>query len=64
MASPSGLPLSPDPFAIAYGPADWPEDHAHENGDYRNQCCHCGEFFYGHKRRVTCKRCAFAVPLP
>jgi hypothetical protein len=40
----------------------WPEDFAHENGNYQCLCCHCGVIFYGHKRRVTCKRCSLAVP--
>jgi len=38
----------------------WPEDFAHENGNYDNKCCHCGRIFRGHKRRVTCKVCAAA----
>jgi len=36
----------------------WPEDALHENGNYENQCCHCGEMFIGHKRRVSCKPCS------
>lgn len=37
---------------------DWPEDFSHENGQYQCMCCHCGNMFIGHKRRVTCKACA------
>lgn len=37
-------------------PGDWPEDSAHENGDYENECAICGATFFGHKRRVICKR--------
>lgn len=37
---------------------DWPEDAAHENGNYQCQCCECGKVFIGHKRRVVCKACA------
>jgi hypothetical protein len=40
---------------------DWKEDFNHENGNYRCICCHCGNTFSGHKRRVVCKICA-AVP--
>jgi hypothetical protein len=36
---------------------DWVEDFAHENGNYQNKCCRCGEMFMGHKRRVVCKEC-------
>ena len=36
---------------------DWPEDFAHENGQYVNKCIRCRESFIGHKRRATCKRC-------
>lgn len=37
---------------------DWTEDFAHENGNYQCACIHCGQFFFGHKRRVACKECA------
>jgi len=37
---------------------DWPEDFAHENGEYMNTCHACGNTFMGYKRRVTCKVCA------
>lgn len=37
---------------------DWPEDFDHENGQYMNVCRTCDGVFRGHKRRVTCKRCA------
>ena len=36
---------------------DWPEDFAHENGNYQNLCCECGKLFFGHKRRVVCRSC-------
>ena len=36
----------------------WPEDFAHENGNYTCTCCECGETFIGHKRRVVCKVCS------
>lgn len=37
---------------------DWPEDLAHENGNYTNTCVSCKERFIGYKRRVVCKVCA------
>ena len=37
---------------------DWPEDFAHENGQYECWCAACGVKFLGHKRRVTCKVCS------
>ena len=37
---------------------NWPEDFAHENGNYSNQCVGCEHTFIGHKRRITCKVCA------
>lgn len=37
---------------------DWPEDAAHENGQYQCICATCGASFVGHKRRVQCKACA------
>jgi hypothetical protein len=36
---------------------DWPEDSSHENGNYSNRCLTCLEYFVGHKRRMTCKKC-------
>ena len=36
---------------------NFPEDTAHENGNYNNLCCKCKVTFVGHKRRVLCKRC-------
>ena len=36
---------------------NYPEDYAHENGNYMNVCRNCGEYFMGHKRRVWCKLC-------
>lgn len=38
---------------------NWPEDFAHENGNYQCICGGCGKMFYGHKRRVTCRVCAY-----
>lgn len=37
-------------------PGDWPEDAEQENGEYECSCAICGATFYGHKRRVVCKR--------
>lgn len=37
---------------------DWPEDFAHENGNYSCICADCGESFTGHKRRLICKVCS------
>ena len=45
-------------------PGNWPEDSSHENGDYECRCVHCGNTFYGHKRRVTCKWCATTGQVP
>ena len=45
-------------------PGNWGEDFSHENGDYECRCVHCGNTFYGHKRRVTCKRCATTRQVP
>lgn len=36
---------------------DFIEDFSHENGNYENICHSCGNRFYGHKRRITCKKC-------
>lgn len=36
---------------------DWPDDFAHENGNYFNQCFVCKETFRGYKRRIVCKKC-------
>lgn len=43
---------------------DWPEDFEYENGIYMNTCAECGNTFTGHKRRVTCKSCHDAAPVP
>ena len=40
---------------------DFPEDYAHENGTYFNECHFCKSAFVGHKRRVTCKVCMALV---
>lgn len=37
---------------------DWTEDYVLENGQYFNNCIHCGQQFCGHKRRVVCRVCA------
>lgn len=37
---------------------DWPEDFAHENGNYGNLCCLCRMTFAGHKRRHVCRVCS------
>lgn len=44
-------PLTPSP-------RDWPEDFAHENGNYLCRCVGCHETFHGHKRRYICHVCA------
>jgi len=36
-------------------PHDWPEDYAHENGQYVNICIVCSVQFVGHKRRHVCR---------
>ena len=48
-------PSAPEPIR------DWPEDAAHENGNYQNECVTCGRLFTGHKRRVLCRACADPV---
>jgi DNA-directed RNA polymerase subunit RPC12/RpoP len=45
-----------------FGPRDWREDAAHENGDYQRGCIRCGKLFIGHKRRVVCRACAHRKP--
>lgn len=35
----------------------WPEDFAHENGNYNCKCSTCSSEFIGHKRRFTCREC-------
>ena len=58
--------MTPDQKHIA--DRDWPEDFAHENGNYLCLCCLCKETFAGHKRRIVCKLCdqpnAKAAPEP
>lgn len=46
-----------NPFVLLMS-GDWKEDSAHENGEYQNRCCFCGETFIGYKRRVVCKVCS------
>jgi hypothetical protein len=46
------------PILTVENPGNWPEDFAHENGQYLCRCHDCGENFTGYKRRVTCKVCA------
>lgn len=41
---------------------NWPDDFAHENGNYQVRCVSCGGIFLGHKRRTTCRVCANIVP--
>lgn len=54
-----GSTISASPISVsADSTRDWPEDFSHENGRYQNVCIDCGEIFIGHKRRVTCKKCA------
>lgn len=36
---------------------NWPEDAAHENGNYLNRCVACKQTFVGHKRRAVCREC-------
>lgn len=38
-------------------PGDYPEDYADGENQYENVCPQCKASFYGHKRRVICKRC-------
>lgn len=35
----------------------FPEDLAHENGNYTCRCTFCKDYFQGYKRRVVCKLC-------
>lgn len=48
--------MNPD-YPLHSSPRDWPEDSAHENGNYLNSCCGCKLTFIGHKRRVVCHVC-------
>lgn len=50
--------------AAAFSDRDWTEDFAQENGQYVNKCVGCGNQFLGHKRRITCKRCAVDLMRP
>ncbi len=43
---------------------DFPEDAAHENGNYYNTCVTCDESFIGHKRRYTCRVCMLKIQPP
>lgn len=38
---------------------DWPEDSAHENGNYFNKCVSCDVDFVGHKLRHICRKCHY-----
>lgn len=52
-------PVAESFSAPVYDPeGNWPEDFSEENGNYSCKCCHCGKYFQGHKRRVTCKVCS------
>lgn len=54
------LPEPPDDNCPTHGEGspDWPEDAAHENGNYECRCSKCGVHFIGHKRRTICRLCA------
>lgn len=54
------MKTSPSPVPSRDNPRNWPEDFAHENGEYFCTCGSCGNTFIGHKRRGTCKICASA----
>lgn len=41
---------------------NWSEDFKHENGNYENVCKVCNVLFFGHKRRVVCKKCSPSIP--
>jgi hypothetical protein len=41
---------------------DYPDDFEEENGRYLHHCAHCGDPFWGHKRRVACRLCATYAP--
>lgn len=36
---------------------DYPEEWHTENGLYQHECSVCHNIFYGHKRRIVCKKC-------
>lgn len=55
-AKQKGLTLARDERKQDAG--DWQEDLEHENGDYQNRCIECGDTFFGHKRRMICKKCS------
>lgn len=52
------------PMFVKNSERDWPEDFEDENGNYQNRCCVCKEFFFGYKRRVTCKKCKSKTTYP
>lgn len=58
-AQPAGFKLLKD---TTYEERSWPEDAAHENGNYSCCCVICLRQFTGHKRRVVCKVCYAAPP--
>lgn len=37
---------------------NWTEDYGLENGNYICHCHKCKEYFFGHKRRNTCRECS------
>lgn len=39
------------------GTRNWHEDFSDENGQYLGKCFQCGNWFIGHKHRMTCKLC-------
>ena len=63
-AAPASAPEPSERFEVMGYEGSWAEDAPHENGTYMCKCCHCGRTFIGHKRRVTCKFCASAPPVP
>lgn len=52
MTEETKIPLGMDNEA-----GSWPEDFAHENGNYQCRCICCNDLFMGHKRRVVCRVC-------
>ena len=45
-------------FPVIENGFNFPEDAAHENGNYQCTCFKCGQLFIAHKRRVRCKKCS------
>lgn len=56
--------MTTDPIAALVADSrNWPEDSAHENGNYQNRCMTCANTFIGHKRRSNCKSCSISFDL-